>query len=479
MNHLPAPKKQTQTNPIQTQTKPVLSAVEWANFLRRHGTTILTLWISLWYNGQARRQAVYGTPESLRDVGKNEGGQFMSNNPIYRRDFLERLGKVSLGAVVAGGLPVRVVGAQEQSRKGRLAAQQPRTWKPVSERKVRVGIVGYGVCRFGAAFGFQDHPNVKVVAVSDLVPDRRRALMKACRCDKSYESLEVLVKDTKIEAVFVATDAPSHARHCMEVLKHDKHVMTAVPAVFGSIEQAEQLLETVQRTGLKYMMAETSCFRADCYGMRQIYQAGGFGRLIYSEGEYYHYHAKPIASFKGWRVGMPPLWYPTHSTAYYVGVTGKRFTSASCVGFNAGFPAYQPGANKYNNPFTDEVALFKTSEGGSSRMLMCKGIHNLVVERGRVFGERGWMDGTEYHGVAKELPDTARPPLPPGVPAGGHGGSHGPLANEFITSILEAREPMVNIYEALAMTVPGIVAHQSALKDGETLNIPQYIPPQG
>jgi hypothetical protein len=44
-----------------------------ANFLRRHGTAILTPWIFLWYNGQARRQAVYGTPESLRDVGQNEG----------------------------------------------------------------------------------------------------------------------------------------------------------------------------------------------------------------------------------------------------------------------------------------------------------------------------------------------------------------------------------------------------------------------
>jgi predicted dehydrogenase len=389
-------------------------------------------------------------------------------NPMYRRDFLERLGKVSLGAVLAGGLPVRAVSAQEQ---------QPRTmWKPVSDRKVRVGIVGYGVCRFGAAFGFQDHPNVEIVAVSDLIPDRCRALMQACRCDRSYESLEVLVKDPKIEAVFVATDAPSHARHCIETLKHDKHVMTAVPAVFGSIEQAEQLLETVQKTGLRYMMAETSCFRADCHGMRQIYKAGGFGRLIYSEGEYFHYSAQPIGSFKGWRIGLPPLWYPTHSTAYYVGVTGKRFTSVSCVGFNAGFPAYESGANKYGNPFTDEVALFETSEGGSSRMLMCKGIHGLVVERGRVFGERGWMDGTQYHGAAKELPDTTRPPLPPGMPAGGHGGSHGLLTNEFITSILEDREPMVNVYEALAMTVPGIVAHQSALKDAETLKVPQYAP---
>ena len=390
----------------------------------------------------------------------------MSDNLIYRREFLEKLRTISLGAFVAGGIPVRAVNAQKEQKRS--------VWKPVSDRKVRVGIVGYGVCRFGAAFGFHDHPNVEVIAVSDLIPERRQALMKACRCDKSYESLEVLVKDKRIEAVFVATDAPSHARHCMEVLKHDKHVMTAVPAVFGSIEEAEQLLEAVQKSGLKYMMAETSSFRADCYGMRKIYQAGGFGRLIYSEGEYYHYHATPIGSFKGWRIGMPPLWYPTHSTAYYVGVTGKRFTSVSCVGFNAGFSAYQPGANKYNNSFTDEIAMFKTSEGGASRMLMCKGIHGLVVERGRVFGQRGWMEGTQYHGAEKELPNIARPPLPPGMPAGGHGGSHGPLANEFITSILEDREPMVNIYEALAMTVPGIVAHKSAIKGGEMLKIPQY-----
>ncbi|MGB2866061.1 MAG: Gfo/Idh/MocA family oxidoreductase [Sedimentisphaerales bacterium] len=390
----------------------------------------------------------------------------MSENIIHRRDFLGTMGKVSLGTLAAGSLSVQSVDAQDKRKQG--------TWKPVSERKVRVGIVGYGVCRFGAAFGFQDHPNVEVVAVSDLIPDRREGLMKACRCDKSYESLEAMVKDPKIEAVFVATDAPNHARHCIEVLKHGKHVMTAVPAVLGSLEDAERLVEAVKKSGLKYMMAETSCYRADCYGMRQIYNAGGFGRLIYSEGEYYHYRSTPIDSYKGWRIGMPPLWYPTHSTAYYVGVTGKRFTSVSCVGFSADFDAYKPGANRYDNRFTDEVALFETSEGGSSRILMCKGIRDLTVERGRVFGERGWMDGTEYHGAMKELPDVSRPPLPPGMPAGGHGGSHGPLANEFITSILEDRQPLVNIYEALAMTVPGVVAHQSALKDGETLKIPQY-----
>jgi len=60
------------------------------------------------------------------------------------------------------------------------------------------------------------------------------------------------------------------------------------------------------------------------------------------------------------------------------------------------------------------------------------------------------------------------------MPAGGHGGSHGHLANEFVTAILEDRLPKVNVYEALYMTVPGIIAHQSALKDGERLPVPVY-----
>ncbi len=393
----------------------------------------------------------------------------MSESPIYRRRFLETLGIGSFGAITAGDFAARTLAAQQ--------ANPDNKWKPVSDRKIRFGIVGYGVCRFGAAFGFQNHPNVEIVAVSDLFAERRNGLMEACRCDKSYESLESLVKDPGIEAVFVATDAPSHARHCIQVLKHRKHVMTAVPATWGSIEEGEQLLETVQKTGLKYMMAETSCYRADCHAMRQIYRAGGFGRLVYSEGEYFHYGTKPIGSFRGWRVGSPPLWYPTHSTAYYVGVTGKRFTSVSGLGFRGGFSAYQPGANKYGNQFTDEIALFQTSEGGSSRMCMCKAVHGRVVETGRVFGQRGWMDGTEYHGAEKKLPDVTRPPLPPGMPAGGHGGSHGLLGDEFITAILEDRRPLVSIYEALAMTIPGIIAHQSAQKDGETLKVPQYEPP--
>src|SRR5215475_12243661 len=205
-----------------------------------------------------------------------------------RRTFLQTVG----AGAVALGLASSALAEDKPIQGFEKAAASPdqsRDWKPISDRRIRVGLVGYGVCQFAAAFGFQDHPNVEVVGVSDLIPDRCNGLAKAARCAKQYPSLEELVKDDKIEAVFVATDAPSHARHCIEVLKHGKHVACAVPAVFGSIEDAEQLLAAVKTSGRKYMMFETSCFHEELWAMRRIYQAGGLGQIVYSEGEYYHY----------------------------------------------------------------------------------------------------------------------------------------------------------------------------------------------
>ena len=74
----------------------------------------------------------------------------------------------------------------------------------------------------------------------------------------------------------------------------------------------------------------------------------------------------------------------------------------------------------------------------------------------------------------KQLPSLNRPPLPPSMTAGGHGGSHGPLCNEFVSSILEERKPLIDIAWSLNMTVPGIIAHRSARRDGELMKIPQY-----
>jgi len=393
--------------------------------------------------------------------------------PTSRRSFLKTAG---LGAAALGWAASANAGEpQIQGFEKEKSAPQPgAAWKPVSDRKIRMGIVGFGVCRFGSQFSLQHHPNAQVVAVSDLFPDRCQALAQACKCEKTYPSLEEMVKDDSIEAIFVATDAPSHCRHCIEVLQHGKHVATAVPAVWERLEDADRLFETVKKSGLNYMMFETSCFHADLYAMRQIYNAGGFGQLVYSEGEYFHYACAVIPSYKDWRIGLPPQWYPTHSNAYYVGVTGGSFTEVSCLGMPSIRDELKPENNRYKNPFGTEIALFRTSEGGMSRMAVSWDTPGYGGEVGRVRGQKGSMVGEKYEGLEKTLPNLAKPALPPAVEAGGHGGSHGYLGHEFVMSILENRQPLVNVAWALNMTVAGIVAHQSALKNGELMKIPQY-----
>lgn len=396
-----------------------------------------------------------------------------------RRSFLLQLGAGSLAAMagqhVLAQAQAAAPGEKILGASGVKTAERPKAqWQPVSDRKIRVGIVGYGVCKFGAAFGFQDHPSVTVAAVSDLFPDRCAELAKVCRCEKTYPSLEEMVKDDSLEAIFIATDAPSHPRHAIEVMKHGKHVASAVPAVFGSLDQAHELYDAVKSTGRKYMMFETSAFHEDTHAMRVIYRAGGFGKLIYSEGEYLHYHSEPIPSFRDWRVGLPPQWYPTHSNAYYVCVTGGSFTEVSAMGMPSAIKWFQPSNNAYKNPFATEVALLRTSEGGMSRMAVSWDAQCGVRESGRVYGQRGSLEMGKYSGEEKNLPNVECPALPPSVSPGGHGGSHGHLMNEFVTAILEDRKPLVDIRLALNMTVAGIVSHQSALKDGENLKIPQF-----
>src|SRR5205085_566420 len=155
------------------------------------------------------------------------------------------------------------------------------------------------------------------------------------------------------------------------------------------------------------------CFRDDLYAMRQIYRAGALGKVVYAEGEYYHYMEEPIPSYKDWRVGLPPQWYPTHSNAYYVGVNGGSFTHVSCLGMPSLVRHLQPSNNRYKNPFGTEIALFRTSEGGSARMAVSWDTPGYSGEMGRIRGQKGSYYGKFDGGKANSVP-TRRPPLPPG-----------------------------------------------------------------
>jgi predicted dehydrogenase len=272
-------------------------------------------------------------------------------------------------------------------------------------------------------------------------------------------------------------------------------VFSAVPACFR-LEEAERLKSIKEKTGLRYMMGETSYYREGCIYARNLHENGGFGELFYSELSYYHDRGdlKELLENKksrfyepdgarSWRWGLPPLHYPTHCLGFLVGVTGEKIRSVSALGWGNQHPYVRD--NPYNNPFFNQCALMETDRG---HMVRCN-IFWLIGEdgeRAQWYGERGtlYMANSSLHGdVWRERMGKPKPLQYPNylddpmLPApmrhkSGHGGSHVFLSAEFINALVEDREPAIGVYKALAMTVPGIVGHQSALKNGERLAVP-------
>ena len=70
--------------------------------------------------------------------------------------------------------------------------------------------------------------------------------------------------------------------------------------------------------------------------------------------------------------------------------------------------------------------------------------------------------------------DRSRLPAEFATTSNGHEGSHHFLANDFVTAVNTGLLPPVNAWAAARYTLPGIVAHKSALNGGARLSIPDF-----
>jgi predicted dehydrogenase len=367
-------------------------------------------------------------------------------------------------------------------------------------KPVRIGVVGGG---FGCSFQWHLHPNAKVTAVCDIRPDRLQKLSTVYHCGTQYKSYRELLKHPELDAVALFTPAPLHAWMGLEAFKAGKHVISAVPAGM-SIEECEKLIDAVKRTGLRYMMAETSYYRPEIMTCMDWAREGKFGTIFYTEAEYHHEGLLSLyfdeRGFPNWRHGLPPMHYPTHCTGMVVPITGERLVEVQAIGWGDNHEVLQ--TNLYKNPFWNTTGFFKTSGGHSSRISVFWHVASGGGERGSFYGDRmsyimdrpegspntvatiskagktvidanGYPEGDVHQEKFVQPNHWERLPESLRVKSG-HGGSHTFITNEFINAIVENRHPAVNAWEATAFTVPGIVAHQSALRGGEPMKIRDY-----
>ena len=136
-----------------------------------------------------------------------------------------------------------------------------------------------------------------------------------------------------------------------------------------------------------------------------------------------------------------------------------------------------------------EVGLFQTAKGSVIKILRSQTPVRPHMVWYALYGTKGSVENgrlgdggvlyikDEMGGEDKaETPaySTIDPAAPPEARTGGHGTSEYFMIRDFLKSVATNRRPSIDIVKSIEMTVPGLVAHESALKGGVWLDVPQY-----
>jgi predicted dehydrogenase len=373
---------------------------------------------------------------------------------------------------------------------------------------IRLAIVGAG--SFAQSFIplFKAHPGVAEVVLCELDAQKRQQNCKKHGIARSLPSLDAAC-ESDVDAVALFTQNWLHGPQAAQALRAGKHVYSAVPPGITLAEIAD-LVRAVQESGRVYMLGETSTYYPAVLYARQRFLAGDFGRVVYGEAEYYHDFDHGLYEVMRWRggdrwretAGSPPMHYPTHSTSQILAVTDARMTHVSCQGFEDRHEdgIYATQANRWGNRFSNESALFRMSDGSICRINEFRRVGHPGAVRMTLLGTEGGIEegvaGTwwvtkerkacvsldetlacrgvdGFPGVSKVHP-VARLPREFRGMTSGHAGSHQFLVDDFVRACRNGETPPNNVWEAARYAVPGIIAHDSAVRGGELLAVPDF-----
>lgn len=404
--------------------------------------------------------------------------------------------------------------------------------------KIRLGVVGCGSFVQNFIPLYKTHPYVEWVAVTDLIRERSEETAKKHGLTRIYDSYEDMLADWNLNAVAIFTQRQLHGPLVIAALKAGKHVYSAVPMA-TSVEDIAEIIDLVKTTGLTYSMGETGCYRPCSIFCRQLLKSGMMGQFVYGEAQYNHdmrHFYKPYMYSGGpdWKkvAGFPPMFYPTHSTSMILSSTGAYVKKVSGFGFEDHHEdgVFGNGKNHWNNPFSNTSYLGYLSNGGTARIsenrriahsqqcsyipLFCgteasyefsASHHALMKWKGDdiVFedlnerlnpeeleshrGEEGFYTGV-LNGkwtnseaiIQKQTQKYTKFPEEWQEIKSGHSGTHMFMADDFCRAAYTGKLSPTNAWIAARYNIPGMIAHESALKGGELLSVPDFgDPPAG
>ncbi|MFZ5828728.1 MAG: Gfo/Idh/MocA family protein [Planctomycetota bacterium] len=368
----------------------------------------------------------------------------------------------------------------------------------MTERKLRVAIVGLG---FGAEFIpiYRSHPRAEMYAICQRSRERLERVGQTFGVERRYTRYDDLLKDPQVDFVHINSPIPDHAPMSIAALRAGKHVLCTVPMA-TTVEECRQIIELVEQTGLRYMMAETVVYSREFLFLKELYEKGELGKIQYLQAS----HPQDMDGWPEYWERMIPMHYATHVVSPCLGLMNSRAECVSCFGSGTVREDIQ---KKSGNRFAVESCHIKILNSD-----VVAHIWRFLYDTARQYRESFDVYGTKksfewtlvegephvLHTAKRPEPEIASRVEPPDfadrlpepirrftrsiqdadhlsfIQGAGHGGSHPHLVHEFLSSLSEGREPWPNAVQSANWTCVGICAHQSALEGGKIIGLPEF-----
>lgn len=363
-----------------------------------------------------------------------------------------------------------------------------------SNKKIKLGV-------FGAHRGMtminvlSRHPDAELVAICDKYQpllDKCKKVAEETGSNITYYTNFDAFFNHEMDAVVLANYANEHAQYAIKLLKSGRHVASEVLPV-ETLGQAVALVEAVEESGKIYSYAENYCYFSATQEMKKLYRAGEIGDFMHGEGEYIHdceaiWPEITYGEKDHWRNRLYSTYYCTHSLGPIITITGTR--PVKVVGFET--------------PNAENMARYGY-RGGTSGMIVAqmsngatvKSLHGYLKREPTsvwysIYGKKGMVESDRWNeGISRvyvyregdsltenEVSYRPKPRVDTELSKmiSTHGGGDFYTMHYFIEKILGRPdgEECIDVYQALDMGLPGILAYRSICNGNVPVEVPDF-----